>query len=1484
MLMRKLFLLSLPVLIIVMPLEPTAARLGRQQDQRLSAEKAYEEAKKLSEQATTESLRASIEKFKQAGDAFRAAGDSDRAMSMLLFIAHTYYDLNEKQKTIEYAGQILSTLRSQGSTPLRSYTQAWALSLMAASYFDLNQLTEALENYQQEVALWKSIQDKKQLALAWSNVALVYDSMGDKNKALDAYNNSISLANDFDDSAVKARLFGNYGTLLVEVGESQVAKDWLQLAANIHKRLGNEKAANRLLKLLQPNLIVQLGHSSDIRTINFSPDGRYIATAGQDNTARLWETATGREIRRFEGHIAVILSVAFTPDGHNILTGGLDGTVRLWNLETGEEIRQYTAERAEVASVAVSPDGHVVAAGIGQNVRLWDFSSGHELNHVDTGTRVNSVVFSPDGKFIAIGDGASLDPARIKAWLIQKTGKAIISDDEVAKEIASESGAIKNEVVVLETTSLREIWKFKSPNSAVDAVAFSNDGRFVLSASSDTRPNGENVARLFDSTTGRELKQFTHQNRVTGKEPLMGVAFSPDSRLALTVGVESVRLWDIDTGTELRQIRRAGDMFFTAAFSKDGLIATAQNRSASLYEAASGKALRNLEGYSFQTMAMAISPDGLKIATGHFQLKRTNRIEPSGTVCLWDLSVGNEVQRFNGHESAIESLAFSSDGKFLLSGSGDTTARLWTIETGAQVGRFESTNTNLLSFSAVSAVALSHDGRLALTGNGDVTGSVPSYAALWDVASGRELQRFSHQNEINSVAFSPNDRLVLTGSGGSVFTKQGALEQTEEVSILFDRDSGHEIRRFAGNHAIFSGDGRYVLTVGADQKVHFWVTDSGQEVRTFSGHSGSIDAMAVSGDDRFLVTGSDDGTARLWDVSNGNVLRVFPVSEGAVEAVAVTPDGKFIFTLSGDSVRVWSRDKGEEVCRLISFRDGTWVTVDSVGRFDTNNLEQIPGLHWMIRDEPMKPLPIEIFMRDYYEPKLLSRLLKCTPDNTCDKEFKSVRNLTFLNRTQPAVRIADVNRIANSDTVNVTVELGNATSERQRDSNNRPLQSGVYDVRLFRDGQIVGTWPRDAAQKLLQVETDSVKAATKPNQQTAIEKDLEEWRRASEVRPDSNVRIDRKTGKMTLSFRVRVPNGRDLSQVEFTAYAFNEDRVKSETATWTWPENQMAALSKAQAVKRRAYIVSIGVNASRVDKWKLNYAANDARLINGVVAEQFRQTGEYEVVPVLLVADDEMHDGKTLQVRDATKEKIRAVIDLLAGKPVSEELRKRIPNYQELKQASPDDLVLLSFSSHGYADQSGEFFMLPYDVRNATSGDQRLPDLQSCISSDELTLWLRDVDAGEMVMIVDACHAAAAVEGSGFKPGPMGSRGLGQLAYDKGMRILTATQAADAAIEAGGNISQGLLSYALVRDGIEQEKADFKPVDKQITLREWLDYGVVDVPELYKQIATGKLKMVGKGSEEIDKPNAPSYQQHPSLFDFARKRADVTLTRVAHRN
>lgn len=505
------------------------------------------------------------------------------------------------------------------------------------------------------------------------------------------------------------------------------------------------------------------------------------------------------------------------------------------------------------------------------------------------------------------------------------------------------------------------------------------------------------------------------------------------------------------------------------------------------------------------------------------------------------------------------------------------------------------------------------------------------------------------------------------------------------------------------------------------------------------------------------------------------------------------------------------------------------------GRFDTNNLDEIKRLHWSMPEAPLTAVPIEIFMRQYYEPRLLARTM-------AGEKLPPLPSIATLNRVQPRVFVAAPQAEPGTPdevSVQVTVARGvenGKTSGLRRDGTR---SSGVHDLRLFRDGQMVGY-------------------------------------QEGEVALDAN-------GKANITFHhVKLPRT-GAKEVEFSAYAFNIDLVKSETYRRTYKLPVSLAPQKG-----RAYLINIGVNAYEEPAFNLTYAADDARQMQRVLAEKVGRSGRYaNVVPVLLTSDYEDRDGRfVLKESSATKANVKAVLDLLAGKPVAPEVRAAIPNADKLHKATPEDMILLSFSSHGVAGEGGSFYLIPYDIGQSGQAGITPQQLQRSISSDELSQWLRDVDGGEMVMIVDACHSAKSVEGEGFKPGPMGSRGLGQLAYDKGMRILAATQADDVALE-NDLIKQGLLTHALVHDGIQAQQADYLPKDKKITLDEWLGYGVQRVPSLHEEVHKGQVQSFGVGGKrdliEVDigdhaKEEAKQREfQHPSLFDFKKNRREVLL-------
>jgi WD40 repeat protein len=1135
---------------------------------------------------------------------------------------------------------------------------------------------------------------------------------------------------------------------------------------------------------------VQLGHSQRLFSAVFSPDGRFVATASEDKTARVWEAATGNEIRRFSEHPYPVSSVAFSPDSRFLLTGSWDGIARLWDVATGKEIRRFPHRSANAPSaifapdglcVTFSPDGQFVLIGSWDaTASLWDAKTGNELHRFQGHTdRVVSVAFSPSGRSILT-----------TSW------------DNTAR--------------LWDVATRMEIRNFQGHTDVVWSAAFSPDGRLVVTGSWDR------TVRVWDAKTGSELRQF--QGLEGGKLPLQragirSVAFSPDGGFILTGSDDfTARLWNAATGVAVRTFQGHASVVQSVRFSPDGqlILTGSEDRTARLWETVTGTVARSFGGYSSVVAAVAFSPDSRFILTGSGDMPgEMDMFGFSGergnySAFLWDVTAGKAIQRFPGHPSAVSSVAFSPDSRVIATASGDT-VMLWEPTSGKELRRFQS------SAGVVSSVAFSPDGCCLLAN----PGSTP---VLWEVATGHELRRFQgHAAAVLAVAFSPDGRFIVTGSW-------------DHTARLWEVATGREVRRFQKHTSevtsvAFSPDGRSIVTGSLDNTACLWDVASEKERHCFPG----LSPVRFSPDGRFVLTGGNNFTPTLWEAATGKAVRRFPGHTDAVWATAFSPDGRFILTGSSDNTaRLWAAATGQELGRLFSFGDGTWVVVDPEGRFDTDNLDGNPGLRWVMPDDPLTPLPLEIFMRDYYEPRLLPRIL-------AGEKFKAVRALQDLNRVQPHVRISKIEpRPQAADTVSVTVAVAKAAREFQRGGKRVMIETGAYDLRLFRDGQLVGYAPES----------------------------------------EGEIALDGRTGTAVRTFTITLPRSSDRKEVEFSAYAFNVDRVKSTTDRQTF-----VLPSEVTPAKGRAYVITVGVNAYENSAWDLRFAANDARRIAGALRERLAANRDYEaIISIPLISDSEMRNGERIVTENlATKRKVQAVLELLAGKLVALEHVQGIPHADQIRPARPEDLILISISSHGYADDTGNFYFLLSDI-GAGTGRQLTPELlRRALSSDELSRWLRDVDGGEMTLIVDACHSAATVESAGFKPGPMGSRGLGQLAYDKGMRILTASQVDDVALESD-LLRQGLLTYALVQDGLEARQADFAPKDRRIMLAEWLGYGVERVPTLDEEVKKGAVQSFGQKSRGVvvlftqsDTASRKTGVQKPALFDFARRHREVVL-------
>jgi uncharacterized caspase-like protein len=287
-----------------------------------------------------------------------------------------------------------------------------------------------------------------------------------------------------------------------------------------------------------------------------------------------------------------------------------------------------------------------------------------------------------------------------------------------------------------------------------------------------------------------------------------------------------------------------------------------------------------------------------------------------------------------------------------------------------------------------------------------------------------------------------------------------------------------------------------------------------------------------------------------------------------------------------------------------------------------------------------------------------------------------------------------------------------------------------------------------------------------------------------------------------------------------TAYAFNRDNIKSSDATLT--------IKGAESLKRKgvAHLLAIGVNEYANSQYNLKYAVADAQDFAAEVKQQQTRLGNYQSVEITSLND-----------KDATKANILKAITALAAK------------------VQPEDAVIIYFAGHGTA-QGNRFYLIPHDLGylgNRTQLNQT--GLQSIldhsISDEELERAVEKTDGGQLLMVIDACNSGQALEAEEKRRGPMNSKGLAQLAYEKGMYILTAAQSYQAALEAA-KLGHGYLTYALVEEGLKTSVADRGPKDGQVLLREWLDFATARVPQMQLE-KFGEQRKEGRELQQVIK-------------------------------
>ncbi|MFN0112560.1 MAG: caspase family protein [Blastocatellia bacterium] len=1041
--------------------------------------------------------------------------------------------------------------------------------------------------------------------------------------------------------------------------------------------------------------------------------------------------------------------------------------------------------------------------------------------------RSDSLVFSPDNRYLA---SASAD-STIRIW----------------------DAATGNELRVL-----------KGHVTPVRSVAFSVDGKLLASGGADGK------VKLWDAASGKELASFNaHAGRVNA------LAFSRDNTLLASGGIDNaIKLWNVAAKIETRTLAGHAGWVTALAFGADNLLASGSaDKTIRLWNAATGQSLQTREAHNQPVTCLAFNAKGDALASGG----------ADAAVRAWTLPQFNGSPVFSLGAGRIVALSFNNDGNQLMAASSERIIKRYdlatrrellslsetertekyeaaafssdsssngqhiAISTGTrdlEVRSFDDFNAPIMLTSRanpIRAIAFSNDGRWMATGNQDTS------TTLWDVFAGRAIANIAgNEGSIVSVAFSADSQLLATGSRGGIvrlievvgarevrrwqahgdgvnamqFTSDGKLVTgSSDQSIKVWDASGNAIGALKQtkeiNSLCLSNDGKLLAAGLADGSIKIFDAANWQELRSLAAHSGAVFALSFNNDGKLLASGGVDQTIKLWQTGDWQTVRSINAS-ASTYSLLFSPDDKLLAAGSAEGVvKLLDAANGSTRATLtgasgsangLSFSDnGNWLTSahdDGSARIWSTATGQLTATALSLRESNDWLVVTPEGLFDG-SPAAWPQILWRFGQNT----FTTAPVEIFFNEFFHPDLLADVL------------------------AGKRPQpKEGI--------AQIDRRQPR--VQMLLGNET-TVSAKPVINAQRTIGVKIEVADAGSGAQ---DVRLFR-NGMLFKVWRGDALKGRASAIIEtqapiiagenrLTAYAFNRDNVKSLDAN--------RSVIGADNLRKRgtAYILAIGVNRYSNPSFNLNFAVSDATDFSQEL--QRRQTALNRFANVQQIS---------LFDQQATKANIVAAIE-------------------KLKTTQPEDAVIVYFAGHGLAAEP-RFYLIPHDL-GFTGKRENLTQagvnqvLRNSISDEELTSLFEGIGAGQLLMVIDACNSGQVLEAEETRRGPMNSKGLAQLAYEKGISVLTASQSYQAALE-NKELGHGYLTYALIEDGLRKMAADNGPRDGRVLLREWFDHATAKVPRLQEQKYQAERERIlrRKNASQLKGKVKPELQR-PRLF------------------
>ncbi len=660
-----------------------------------------------------------------------------------------------------------------------------------------------------------------------------------------------------------------------------------------------------------PRLVQLWTFDREVNEAKFSPDGRFVATACSDGTARVWDVATGKALTPPLNHGGPAHGIAFSPDGRQLATCSGDqktqGDFRVWETLTGRALMPPVKVDHGPGAVSFSPDGALIltaatTADLEGEWRLWDAATGEPRSPQvkDENQWVHDAAFSPDGRHVLLArvDGTAKiwDVLASQIIPVEMKHPAEISGAAYSPDgLRVVTGGKDNSARLWDVSTGQPLTPPLKHDAWVFPPKFSPDGERVLTF---TRDEKDPTARVWSSTTGDPVSPpLRHPDAVTSAE------FSPDGRWVLTASKDkTVRVWDATTGELVFPSLHLLDRWSFALFSPDGrrILVRSGDHTVRVWDLGFDApveitSLEARHGCAF------FSPDGRRVMTAGRMGAR-----------VWDAFNGQPITPHLSLSKGVAQGSFSPDGRWVVTPSFDGTARVRDAATGAPVSPL------LRHRDIVMYASFSPDSHYVVTASQDRT------ARVWDAQTGEPATPpLKDEAGMVMAVFSPDGKRVLTAACGRDFARGSGVSKGKWATALGDARiwdartgqllvSGPQKGLGLVGSARFSPDGRRVVSCDHRRCALIWDAETGKQLAPSLQHNGFVQTAEFSPSGDRVITGSSDGTAMVWNTKTGEPLTPPLQHTAGVLGASFSPDGfEIITTCEDQTVRVWDAQTGE---------------------------------------------------------------------------------------------------------------------------------------------------------------------------------------------------------------------------------------------------------------------------------------------------------------------------------------------------------------------------------------------------------------------------------------------------------------------------------------------------------------------------------------------------------------------------------------------